>query len=121
MPTIEHFKMRFKLNTNYLALVLQQDPTIHAVYTDGTYIVERHETSNDVPFCCRLVIRCEDKAPIRTWREHQDIKNEIAGDDAIAIEVYPRESEVTDTANLYHLWVLRDDVKIAACIVPRQF
>lgn len=42
-----------------------------------------------------------------TWREMQRIKNELAGVDATAIEVYPPQSQVVDEADMFHIWVLR--------------
>lgn len=41
-----------------------------------------------------------------TWWEAQRIKNELAGESATAIEVYPPQAEVVDDADAYHLWVL---------------
>lgn len=41
-----------------------------------------------------------------TWWEMQRIKNEIAGEDAVAVEVYPPQSEVVDGADMFHIWVL---------------
>lgn len=41
-----------------------------------------------------------------TWWEAQRLKNEIAGEGATAVEVYPPQSEVVDAADAYHLWVL---------------
>lgn len=41
-----------------------------------------------------------------TWWEMQRIKNEIVGEDATAVEVYPPQSEVVDGADMFHLWVL---------------
>lgn len=41
-----------------------------------------------------------------TWWEAQRIKNELAGDDAVAVEVYPPQAEVVDDADMFHLWVL---------------
>jgi hypothetical protein len=41
-----------------------------------------------------------------TWPEMQRIKNELAGADATAVEVYPPQLEVVDEAPMYHLWVL---------------
>lgn len=41
-----------------------------------------------------------------TWPEAQRIKNELAGADATAVEVYPPDAEVIDQAHMYHLWVL---------------
>lgn len=41
-----------------------------------------------------------------TWPEAMRIKNELAGPDATAVEVYPPAAEVVDQADMYHLWVL---------------
>lgn len=46
------------------------------------------------------------------WSEKQRIKNEIFGQEATAIEVFPKESELVDEANMYHIWVLPDDFKL---------
>lgn len=42
------------------------------------------------------------------WREKQKIKNELWGKDYTAIEVFPKEIELVDEANMYHLWVFKD-------------
>lgn len=42
-----------------------------------------------------------------SWPEMQRIKDDIAGPDATAIEVYPPKAEVVDEADMFHLWVLR--------------
>lgn len=47
-----------------------------------------------------------DRAPIGNWRIMQQIKNEVAGSDREAVEIYPAESRLVDTSNEYHLWVL---------------
>lgn len=41
-----------------------------------------------------------------TWPEMQRIKDEIAGPEATAVEVYPPQTEIVDQADMYHLWVL---------------
>ena len=41
-----------------------------------------------------------------TWWEMQRIKNEIAGEGATAVEVYPPQGEVVDEADMFHIWVL---------------
>ncbi|WBU27632.1 hypothetical protein OOZ54_13260 [Rhodopseudomonas palustris] len=41
-----------------------------------------------------------------TWREMQRIKDELAGPEQTAVEVYPPAAEVIDAANMFHLWVL---------------
>lgn len=51
-----------------------------------------------------------DRAAIRDWRHFQAIKNEVAGPERLAIEIFPPESALVDTANEYHLWVLPVEV-----------
>lgn len=53
-----------------------------------------------------LSFKRNDRAAVRDWRHFQAIKNEVAGPDREAIEIYPVESELVDAANEYHLWVL---------------
>jgi hypothetical protein len=98
-------------------------PSLRKVFMDDGYIVEVHE--DDVkaigPFKCRLAIkRRHDQFPIRSWRILQNIKNEIVGEDAVAIELYPRESDVTDTANIYHLWVYREGMEPPVGLIPPE-
>ena len=40
------------------------------------------------------------------WQTLQQIKNELIGPEATAVEFYPPESELKDGENSYHLWVL---------------
>src|ERR1700682_902556 len=98
---------RFKYNVMYTITGQNTDSSIEGIYRDGEYIVEKHEIGVK-PFEFRLVIKREDRAPIRSWRLLQDIKNAVAGTDRTAIEIYPPESEVTDTANIYHLWIFME-------------
>lgn len=41
-----------------------------------------------------------------TWHEMQRIKDELAGEDKTAIEVYPPRSEIVDEADMFHIWVV---------------
>lgn len=98
--------MELKFNFAYTIQAQNDDPRVEGVFTDdaGNYIVEKHSIGK-MPWDFRLAIKRADREPIRSWRLLQDIKNAVAGPDRTAIEVYPPESEVTDTANMYHLWV----------------
>ena len=49
-----------------------------------------------------------DRKPIKDWRHVQNIKNDILGLECEAVEIYPAESRLTDTANQYHLWGFTD-------------
>lgn len=51
-----------------------------------------------------LSIKRHDREPMQDWRVLQRIKTEIAGAETEALELYPAESRVVDTANQYHLY-----------------
>ena len=57
---------------------------------------------------------------LRDWRDFQSIKNDICGDDRCAIEMYPEEYRVVDLDNVFHLWVLPEDVHIPIGWVKRD-
>ena len=58
-----------------------------------------------------LSFKRRDRAPVRDWRHFQAIKNSVAGRDREAIEIFPREDNLTDAANEYHLFVLPPDLE----------
>lgn len=58
-----------------------------------------------------LSIKRLDQKPIRSWRDLQRIKNELVGPECEGLELYPAESRLLDSANQYHLFVLRDPLK----------
>ena len=51
-----------------------------------------------------LSVKRNDRQVIHDWRELQRIKNLVMGEEIEAVEIYPAESRVHDTANQYHLW-----------------
>lgn len=53
-----------------------------------------------------LSVKRYDREAIGDWRHLQSIKNEIAGWEREAVELYPAESRLVDEANQTHLWVL---------------
>lgn len=55
-----------------------------------------------------LTFKRNDRAAVRDWRHFQAIKNEVAGPEREAVEIFPPESELVDSANEYHLFVLPD-------------
>jgi hypothetical protein len=56
-------------------------------------------------------IKRRDKDVIHDWRDLQAIKNMLCGEDIEAIELYPAESRLVDTANQFHLWAFMLDAK----------
>lgn len=54
-----------------------------------------------------LWILRRDRLPIMTWEILHEIKNQVCGEDAVAIEVFPRASDfVQNPPNMRHLYVL---------------
>jgi len=41
-----------------------------------------------------------------SWQDLQRIKNELCGPDTEAVQVYPRQGDVIDQVDMYHLFVL---------------
>ncbi len=44
-----------------------------------------------------------------TWDELQKIKSQVGFGDFDAVEIYPKDSDVVDVANMRHLWILTKD------------
>lgn len=109
-----------EVNPKFTEMAKSDDARIVSVYTDleNEYIVEKHGIIDNHPFEYRLAIKRADKSNIRSWRILQDIKNAVVGDDAVAVEIYPKESQVTDTANMYHLWVFKAGYGPNLSLVP---
>ncbi len=53
-----------------------------------------------------LSIKRNDGAAIADWRDLQRIKNELVGEEAEGVQLYPAESRMVDGANQYHLHCL---------------
>ena len=53
-----------------------------------------------------LSIKSHDRKPVLDWRDKLRIKNELCGEDAEAVELYPAMNRVVDMANQFHLWVI---------------
>ena len=53
-----------------------------------------------------------------SWWEMQRIKDELAGHDATAIEVYPPKSQIVDEADMFHIWVLRGKLPFGLHVHP---
>jgi hypothetical protein len=84
--------------------LMVQNLTSFDIYQNDTYIVEVMHT----PPYIHLSIQRNDGEPRESWRDFQQIKNEIVGVEHEAMEIFPAESRLVDTANKYHLWVHAD-------------
>jgi len=79
-------------NNRYTVMIFDHTPT-----TKGSAI--------------KAMIQRHDNEPIPGhWREMQNIKNEIFGREATAVEYYPAESQLLDTHNIYWLWIFPEGI-----------
>jgi hypothetical protein len=72
---------------------------------DKNCTVGIHTTFLDHPLW-HLSIRRRDEKTLHDWRVFQGIKNKVVGEEFEAIELYPADSRIMDTANVYHLWII---------------
>lgn len=83
--------------------------TGHMVYRNSIYTVWiRKINPTKWPEMIHLSIKRNDRQVIHDWRDLQRIKNELVGPEYEAVEIYPAEERLVDSANQYHLWVLAD-------------
>ena len=54
------------------------------------------------------------------WRVKQEIKNELFGENRLAIEVFPKEKNLVDAMDIYHLWVFPKDFELPFGIHPTR-
>jgi hypothetical protein len=72
------------------------------LWKNNLYVVT--VTRHALGFVTELSIRRVDRTHITDWRHKQRIKNEIAGEEVEAMELYPAMSRLMDTANQAYLW-----------------
>lgn len=75
-------------------------------WRNDLYSVMRYERDTEIGVVTHLVIRNQDGGRDLPWADVQRIKNELAGTERTAVQVFPPVSELVDQANMYHLWVL---------------
>jgi hypothetical protein len=79
------------------------------LWKNNLYVVT--VTRHALGFVTELSIRRVDRTHITDWRHKQRIKNEIAGEEVEAMELYPAMSRLMDTANQAYLWCLPPGVQ----------
>ena len=86
--------------------MLDKEESRVELYVNDIYQVAVGKCGPDDTMLHINIRRRDGRADLRDWRHFQQIKNEIAGPEREAFEVYPAESRKTDTSNKFHLWVL---------------
>jgi hypothetical protein len=79
---------------------------MESVYMDDRHMVMTSLVDTEWGQVTQLLVRRHDLQPVRSWKDMQRIKNAVCGEERVAVEVYPPESELVDDANIYHLWVM---------------
>ena len=87
-------------------------------YVNSRYSVQVSTVATAIGAVTHLWIRHHAGEMPRSWRDLQRIKNEIAGPDRAAVEVFPPESELVDSANMAHLWVYPEDFVVPFRLQP---
>jgi len=75
-------------------------------YLNNRYSVQLSDLVTDWGPVLHLWVRRHDGTQPHSWADLQRIKNELAGKECLAVEVFPAVSRLIDEANLAHLWVL---------------
>ena len=71
------------------------------IYSNGIYECHVHNDGNGP---VHLSIKNYERSTDIPWLHKQWIKNDIMGDEYEAVELFPAESRLVNTANQYHLW-----------------
>lgn len=77
-----------------------------AAFLNNVVSVQVYERSAAFGTLIHLAVRRHDMTEIAGFDLLQRVKNEVAGSEAFAVEVYPRASELVDDAPMRHLFVL---------------
>lgn len=82
---------------------------ITRAFFNDCYSVQFYDVLTDMGLVQHLIVRAQlgGEPP---WRDMQRIKDELVGTEAYAVQVYPRASDVVDQADVYHLWVLPQEL-----------
>jgi hypothetical protein len=98
-------------------LQLEYTDRFGEAWRSSQYQVTRRRYDNDPVFGSRygmiyLGISNFDQTARRDFRHFQAIKNQLAGEDWEAIEIYPREDRLLDPSNLFMLWCFHVRIKV---------
>ncbi|GAB6463893.1 hypothetical protein bcgnr5390_17090 [Bacillus luti] len=80
-------------------------------YSNGKYAVMIRKVETEWGIVEHACIRNAANTDI-PWKDKQRIKDELFGKERTAIEVFPKQSELVDEANMYHIWVLPEGMDL---------
>ena len=71
--------------------------------------------------CDYISLRRHDKKPTNNWQDMQTIKNRLLGTNCEAIQIFPAEDRMINTANQYHLIVFPEGYVIPFGFMSKRF
>lgn len=78
------------------------------VWKNNKFVVQEFWDRNFIGHrCTKAMIRRCDSQPIYSWYDLQRLKNEIFGEETMAIQAFPPQGDLVDDANIYWLWALK--------------
>lgn len=118
----------FKYNRKNVKKVLNEERQSRLFKNDTYTVLLREGKLADDNFhveewrgkCAYISIRRNDREPKDNWRDFQEIKNQLGFSEREAVQIYPAESRLVDTANQYHLWVLPENVVLPIGFVGQR-
>lgn len=66
----------------------------------------KHDPSSKWPSMVHVSIKRHDRRAVTSWRDLQEIKNMLLSPEHEAVQLFPAESRLVDSANQYHMWAL---------------
>lgn len=57
-----------------------------------------------------LVQKHDDRPILNHWKEMYKIKNELFGEETVAVEYYPKKSDLINDHNIYWMWIFPEGV-----------
>jgi hypothetical protein len=118
-----------------MALTDQRTPDGAEIWQNYLYVVTCRRFRSGWAFdksspWASLGIYCHNGAARHDWREFQKIKNDVAGPEWEAVELYPKESRLLDPSNYYMIWcapnirlgkfVPRTIIDEVNCVAPQR-
>lgn len=86
----------------------------HFKYAEKCWITDNFQFEillNNIDSYTHIKIHDRKDKKINDFYIFQNIKNLVLGKEEIAIQIYPKESDLKDGSNTYHLWTW-DNIKI---------
>jgi len=95
----------------------RKEPGLIALWRSKKFLVQIYSSSDAKPLrlsVCKTAInqQGEWQGDI-TWEELQEIKSQCGYGHLDAVEIYPKEKDVVNVANMRHLWVLSGSIEFA--------